>query len=223
MSFEIKDCTLISRMAGIDTALNLRELRERVKVCPVECLFHHFCETVIRPAFDDPEYRNDFAIWASRDLRDRVLAERLGVINPYTLSDFEELRATVIEIIDDRLAELPNIPWVPKGQDFRFMQAVTVVFDTRHKLHAPADLRRKLPHMSLSSIYYHFVESRRRTENGMDDFTAWLTGFGSETKRVVNALSRLDFYFLTLPTLKRDLVDVVNRTIALEHPSEKSA
>ncbi|UCC45135.1 MAG: hypothetical protein JSU65_04265 [Candidatus Zixiibacteriota bacterium] len=223
MPFEIRDCTLISRMAGLDTALNLRELRERLLVCPVECLFHHFCETVIRPAFDDPEYRNDIAIWASRDLGDRVLAERLGVVNPYALGDFETLRATVLDLIDERLAELPNIPWVPKGHDFRFMQAVTVVFDTGHKLHSPADLRKKLPHMSLSSIYYHFVEARRRTPDGMDDFTAWLLNFGGQTRAVVEALDTIDFYFLTLPTLKRALVETVQQTIAEEPAHEPSA
>ena len=79
MPFAVKDCALIARMAGIDTALNLRELRERLKIAPVECLFHHFCETQIRPTFDDPEFRNDFAIWTARELHDRVLAERLGI------------------------------------------------------------------------------------------------------------------------------------------------
>jgi hypothetical protein len=83
-------------MAGIDTALNLRELRERLKIAPVECLFHHFCETQIRPTFDDPEFRNDFAIWTARELHDRVLAERLGIINPYANGSFEDLRAMVI-------------------------------------------------------------------------------------------------------------------------------
>jgi len=223
MHFEIKDCTLISRMAGVDTALNLWELRERLLVCPVECLFHHFCETVIRPAFDDPEYRNDFAIWASRGLRDRVLAERLGVINPYALPDFETLRVTLIDLIDDRLSEVEHFPWVEKGEDFRFMQAVTVVFNTERKLHVPEDLKTELPAMSLTSIYYHFVEARRRTENRTDDFTAWLVGCGDGTAALVEALSGIDFYFLTLPTLKRSLITAVQNAEMPEPTREKSA
>ena len=62
MSFKVKDCTLITRMAGVKEALNLRELEERVRVSPDECLFHHFCETVIRPTFDYPDYPNDFSL-----------------------------------------------------------------------------------------------------------------------------------------------------------------
>ena len=209
MPFTIKDCALISRMAGVDTALNLRELRERLLQSPVECLFHHFCETVIRPTFDDPEFRNDFAVWAARDLRDRVLAERLGIINPYLLSNLEELRQLVVEIIDDHLAELSYIPSVQLGEDFRFMRAVTVVFDTGLTLEKPSDLILALPDMSLSSIYFHYVEARRRTPNRSDDFSVWLDDFGAETRPLIKALRAVDFYYMSLPQLKYQLIDSV--------------
>lgn len=206
MPFEVRDCALITRMAGIDTAINLRELRERVAVCPVECLFHHFCETQIRPTFDDPEFSNDFAVWSARNLRDRVLAERLGVINPYTFESLEELREAVLEIIDDHLSMLPYIPWVPRGEDFRFMAATTVVFNADKFLETPEDLLNELPHLSDSSIYYHFIEARRRTENRTDDFSAWLEGFGKGCEELINALGKIDFYYLPLRVLKETII-----------------
>jgi hypothetical protein len=215
MPFAIKDCALIPRMVGIGRAMNLRELQERIQVAPVESLFHHFCETVIRPTFDDPEFRNDLAVWASHSLRDRVLAERLGIINPYALNDFEELRWIVQDILEERLAELPHIPWAPRGDEFRFMQAVTVVFDTGKKLEQPADLVRELPHMSLGSVYYHFVEARRRTESKTDDFRAWLADFNEHTKKLCEALKSIDFYFLALPELKQALINKT-RQISVE-------
>ncbi|MCP4685900.1 MAG: hypothetical protein GY867_10710 [bacterium] len=206
MSFTVRDCALITRMAGVDTALNLRELRERLLSCPVECLFHHFCETVIRPTFDDPEFRNDFAVWAARDLQDRVLAERLGIINPYDYTDLEELRQLAVEVIDDRLSEVPYIPWVKMGNDFRFMRAVTVVFDTGLKLDSPDDFVTALSDLSLGSIYYHYVEARRRTDNHTDDFTAWLSEFGKTSEGLIEALAGIDFYFISLKDLRTQLV-----------------
>ena len=211
MPFNIKDCTLITRMAGIDTAMNLRELRERLKICPIESLFHHFCETVIRPTFDDPEFRNDFAIWAAHNLRDRILAERLGILNPYALDDFEQLRLQVLDIIDERLSQLVYFPWSPRGQEFQFMQAVTVVFETGIQLKSPEDLIRKLPQMSLSSIYYHFVEARRRTPDKTDDFTTWLMDYGNGIEPLLNSLQGIDFYFLTLAELKQKLINAVQQ------------
>lgn len=207
MPFEIKDCTLISRMAGVDNAVNLRELRERLKTCPVECLFHHFSETHIRPSFDDPEYRNDFAIWAARNLRDQILAERLGIINPYAIGDLEELRTLVIDVVDERLAETELVPWSQSGEDFQFMRAVTVVFNTGLKMEEPGDLPEVIPQLSLSSIYYHFIEARRRTDNHVDDFTAWLRGFEEQPTELIACLAGIDFYFLTLYELKKRLID----------------
>ncbi|MBD3257832.1 hypothetical protein GF377_05315 [candidate division GN15 bacterium] len=221
MPFDVKDCTLITRMAGVDTALNLRELRERLQHCPLESLFHHFCETVIRPTFDDPEFRNDFAIWAARHLQDRALAERLGILNPYEFASFEDLRQTVIDIIDDRLAEVPYVPWVKQGNDFRFMRAVTVIFDTGLQLHTPDDLVKAIPEMSLGSIYYHYVEARRRTDNGDDDFTAWLVGFGDGPSELIAALSSIDFYFMSLYELQDQLEQAV-RPFAEESTVEQS-
>lgn len=210
MPFQVKDCALITRMAGINTAVSLRELQERISICSIECLFHHFCETVLRATFDDPEYRNDFAVWAAHQLRDKILAERLAIINPYNLDSFEELRLQVMDIIDERLAELDVIPTAPRGVEFHFMQAVTVVFDTGIELVHPRDLQEKLPHMSLGSVYYHFVEARRRTEDKCDDFTAWLKGFDNGTEPLLEALAGIDFYFLTLSELKRTLIQTVD-------------
>ena len=207
MPFEVKDCALITRMAGLDTAINLRELRERIAVSPVECLFHHFCETQLRPTFDDPEFSNDFAVWSARNLRDRILAERLGVINPYSFDNLEKLRVTLLDIIDERLSELYVIPAVPRDEDFRFMMAATVVFSTGKILEKPKQLIDELPYFNNSSIYYHFIEARRRTENRNDDFTAWLEGFESGCEELIETLKRIDFYYLTLSELKEVLIE----------------
>jgi len=204
--FEVKDCALITRMAGVDTAINLRELRERLRICPLECLFHHFCETAIRPGFDDPEFRNDFAVWAARQLRDRMLAEKLGIINPYLFKDLEDLRQTVVDLIDEHAAELPNIPWVKKGNDFRFMRAVTVVFDTRLSLANPGELIDAIKEMNSSSLYYHYVDARRRNDEKIDDFTIWLRTFGPGNEHLMEALANVDFYFMNLAELKRQLI-----------------
>ena len=204
--FHVKDCALITRMAGISSVMNLRELRERLTVCPLESLYHHFCETQIRPSFDDPEFRNDLAIWAARHLGDRVLAERIGILNPYSFSSLEELRERLLEIVSERGSERPSEVWHPAGEEFRFMRAATVIFETGTRLHSLAELRQAMPALSQSSVYYHFVEARRRTENGMDDFSLWLDGLPEDTGAFVAGLAAIDFYFLNLRELKRELV-----------------
>jgi hypothetical protein len=56
--FEIKDCSLLIRMSGLPSAVNLRELRDRISACSADVLYHHFCETPLSPSFDYPATRS---------------------------------------------------------------------------------------------------------------------------------------------------------------------
>lgn len=206
--FQVQDCAVITRMAGVTSAVNLRELRERVSGCSIASLYHHFCETVIRSSFDYPVFRNDFAVWAFRSLRDTVLAERLGIINPYAFSDFEKLREQIIEIIEDRLHEVSFVPWAPRGEEFYFMMGSTVIFQTDLVIHTPQELMDGLSQMTLGSVYFHFVEARRRTPGRTDDFSEWLSPF-EEYRGLIDAFQSLDFYFFTLKELKALLVETL--------------
>jgi hypothetical protein len=204
-TFEVKDCALLMRMSGLPPAMNLRELRDRVAACGENVLYHHFCETTLRPTFDDPDYRNDFAAWARLHMRDRVLAERLGIINPYAFDTIEQLRAVVLDIIDDRLGEVTMVPWVRSGNEFQFMEAITVIFDTGERIRNPRELAPAILKMTDGSIYYHFMEALRRPPLGKDDFSFWLSGFGDEYGQLIRRVEAIDFYFYGLVDLRREL------------------
>ena len=109
--FEIKDCVLLSLMSGMPPAFNLRELRDRIAACSQDVLYHHFCETTLVASFDYPDYRNDFAVWASKRLGDKVLAERLGIIPtsfPQFTGGFAGGRCWTSSMSDSA-----NRPWFP--------------------------------------------------------------------------------------------------------------
>jgi len=192
-------------MGDVKPALNLRELYDRIAVCSPDSIYHHFCETTLRPSFDDPEFRNDFAFWSHHVLKDENLAERLGVLDPYDFKDMEELRHTVLDIIDDRLSELSYFPWAHQGQAFEFLQAHTVVFDTQKSIEKPENLPQAIRQMTTSSLYYHFLEARRRIDGRLDDFTAWLMDWNSRGEALIEAFSQVDFYFLNLKELQAEL------------------
>jgi len=213
--FEIKDCALIIRMSGVRSAINLRELRDRVEVCSDDSIYHHFCETLLRPTFDDPDYRNDFAVWSLRSLHDRLLAERLGILNPYDFNDMEILRTAVLDILDERLSELPHIPWAKREEEFSFQQAMTVVFDTGKTIDQPEDLPEAIARMTTSSLYYHFLEARRRVEDRQDDFSEWLKWWGPLGDTLIRAFREIDFYFLTLRELQAELQRVASMVLEL--------
>ena len=209
--FEIKDCSLLIRMSGLPSAVNLRELRDRVSVCSPDVLYHHFCETPLAPSFDYPDYRNDFAVWAKWRLGDEILAERLGMIDPYLFPSMEELRATALEIIDDRLGEVTMIPWARPGHEFYFMQAITVAFDTGERIRHPDDLHSAIDRMTNGSIYFHVLEARRREPVGQDDFSSWLNGQEGNWQHYQTAIRAIDVTFHSLSEIRRELVEGLSK------------
>ncbi|MBN1382707.1 MAG: hypothetical protein JXA41_13630 [Deltaproteobacteria bacterium] len=209
--FYIKDCTLLIKMSGFSPAFDIRDLRERIAQCSPSVIYHHYFENLLAPTFDYPDFRNDFAVWVKRQLDDDVLAERLGMIEPYRFDSLEDLRTHTLDIIDERLSELHFITAVPPGHEFYFQEAITVVFETGHVMNNPGEMFKIMPQLTSSSIYYHFLEARRRTPDLTDDFSLWLENFGSEWEPLIRDLRSIDFIFYSLPELKEELLYIMQQ------------
>lgn len=199
--FAVMDCSLMTQALG-RSAQTLRELRDHIATVPLQSIAHHFYDALLRPAFDDPEYRNDFALWASRQLHDAQLAERLGVIDPLDYPDLRPVRQHMLEVIEDRLAELPYVPQVTRGREFHFLRSRFVVFDTGVRAETPASLGGWIDHLSTGSVFFHFIEARRRPPLRLDDFSAWLADWGPDYVHVRDCLAAVDFQHWSLTELR---------------------
>lgn len=216
--FAVKDCALAAIATGL-RAQNLRELRGHLLTAHPGCFHYHFWGGLLRPHFDDPEYNNDFASWARHALHDLRLAERLGIIDPAGYGDIEELRRELVEIIEQRLDETEFLAWAHRDQQFHFVRSQTVVFDTRKRIAQPAELADVVPALSLGSIYYHFIDARRRAPQGVDDFRAWLERFGDEFRDLRDQITAIDPYFITLHELRERLATLFHRQFSSGVPS----
>ncbi len=216
--FAIKDCALAAIATG-RRAQNLRELRDHLQAVHPGCIYYHFWGGLLRPRFDDPEYNNDFASWVRHALHDLRLAERLGVIDPAAFGDLEALRQELLDIIEQRLDETEFLAWAKRDQQFHFLRAQTVVFDTRRRVARPEEMVVALPSLSLGSIYYHFIDARRRAPQGFDDFRAWLDRFGGDYATLREQLAGVDPYFVTLRELRGRLTSVFHDYFRTETPS----
>jgi hypothetical protein len=206
--FEIKDCALAAIGTG-KTAENLKELRDIISEIDSESIYYHFWGGLLRPRFDDPEFNNDFAAWARHSLHDKVLAEKLGMINPIDFPNLEDLRNEIIEIIEERLDETEHIPWSNPDDRFHFIISQIVVFDTRKVIKKAKELTTAIPTMTPSSVYYHFIDARRRTFGNIDDFRTWLYGFGNKYEDLCDLLGTVDPFFMSLTDLRRQLTELV--------------
>jgi len=203
-AFDIMDCALIAIATG-EKAQNLRELRDLTKIIHPGCFYYHFWGGLLHPHFDDPEFQNDFAIWASRNLHDSKISEQLSIIDANVFKDIEDLRKEIVEVIDERLSESEHVPWVKTGQEFQFIRSQIVIFGTGVSYTDPRDLIAAIPNMSLGSIFFHFIDSRRRTPENRNDFSVWLASFGNKYMKLIEVLDNIDPSFTTLHELRHEI------------------
>jgi hypothetical protein len=83
-----------------------------------------------------------------------------------------------------------------------------VVFDTPGKIEEPKELVEAVPKMSVGSIFYHFIDARRRSPAMMDDFQSWLRSYGDGYEDLCSQLASVDPYFGSLVELRAQLTNL---------------
>jgi hypothetical protein len=119
----------------------------------------------------------------------------------------EALRQELIDDIEERLDESEFLTWAKRDQQFHFIRSQVVVFDTLLRVEDPREFGGVIPNLSLGSIFYHFIDARRRTDNGVDDFRNWLEP-RANCAQLCDRLAALDPYFVTLMELRKQLGDI---------------
>jgi hypothetical protein len=186
----------------------LQEFRNVLPTLEPASIYHHFWGGLLQPRFELREFNNDFAAWVRHSIHDGVLAERLAALDPTQFDDLEALRQELLELIDARLDEVESLAWARATEQFEFVCSQIVVFDTNRRLDHPNQLAEVVPTLSTSSIFYHFIDARRRTESARDDFSDWLIAFGDEFVDLQQALAGIDPYFGNLGDLRHQLADL---------------
>ncbi len=200
-SFRLRDCALVSMATGL-TAQNLREFKDCLERVHEGSIYHHFWGRFLQPQFDEPEYNNDFAAWVYHGLHEKALAERLSVLDPTEFEDIEQLRQELLDRVEDYLYEKEMVPWSMADQQLHFVRSQIVVLDTGISLDHPAQLTDVLDSLSLGSIFYHFIDARKRTHDRSDDFSSWLVGWGEKYEDLRQEILALDPYFSSLKELR---------------------
>lgn len=206
-TFTVKDCALVTLATGRKVRL-LQELRNRLEEIDTASLYHHLWGGLLASRFEEREYHNDFAAWVRHGIHDAVLAERLAVLDPTGFADLEALRQEVLEHIDNRLDEAEHLSWSRATLQFEFVCSQIVVFHTHRELERPEELAEVMPELSPSSVFYHFIDARRRTPDRRDDFSDWLSGYGEAYSELQSQLAGVDPYFGSLSELRDELSEL---------------
>lgn len=206
--FAFKNCSLAALATG-ERANSLPDLRNKLAVIPENSIFYHFWGSRLFSRFVHPHYHNDFAAWVAQRLNDHVLAEKLNIIDPKEFINVQALREELLDTIDRRLDDYDIIISTKRDDQFHFISSKIIVFETSLAVLDPKDLAHVIPLLPPSSIFYHFIDARTRTENREDDFSVWLKQNGNGFNELVKAIQSIDPYFVSLTEVKKALSDAV--------------
>ncbi|MEW5728586.1 MAG: DUF5752 family protein [Pseudomonadota bacterium] len=199
--FAVKDCALIAIATG-KKAWTCRELRDTLREIDGDSIYYHFWGGLMQPRFEEREFNNDFAGWAAHSLRDAPLAERLAMVDPTAYPDIDSLRQELVELVEERLDEDDSLQWARGLAPFGFIRSQIVVFDTGRRLDSPDDLTAAVPGFSVGSVFYHFIDARRRSPRHVDDLRFWLGEFGDTCQGTIDRLAAIDPFFQPLTELR---------------------
>jgi len=210
--FEFVECLELREMLG-RAAWDERELLAGIEDVPSDSLRYHTRSYFLRSRYLPAPYPNDFATWAAIQVRDRVLGERLAVVDPYDFSDIELLRAELSTIVDSHLASLPAVPRVDYGEPFHFMRSVLIEVPTGVATGTLQEFRDGLARVDASAIYYHFYESGRRRPAA--DPLTWLEELNLPD--VAARVRRLNPYMSSLDGTRAQLLAICDDALASSH------
>src|SRR5262249_16677307 len=145
------------RQALDKTALDERELMDRIEEIPPGSIFYHTHGYFLRHRPVTMAYGNDFARWVALEVRDQALAERLGLVDPFEFASLEDLREELLTILHDHLATLSSVPRVEFGEAFFFQESHIIEVPLGATARTLAEFRAGLAGAEASAIYYHMV------------------------------------------------------------------
>lgn len=208
--FHFLGCWELAEVLG-RRAWDERELLEHLEEVPADSIYFHTHSVFLRERAPAP-YPNDFATWAAIQVRDRVLGEKLGILDPEDFTDLEAIRAELLGLIDDHLAEVRVVPRVMFGQPFHFMQSRVLEIPTGVKVRTLAQFRDGVAEADLAVLYLHVVEARGRKGRRRNDFASWL-GDSLGLPDLGAAVARLTASPLGLEALRHRLVGLCDAAL----------
>lgn len=202
--FEFSGCVELRQMPGL-SADDEQKLADCLEQVSLDSVYYHTHGSLLRHRFRAGIYANDFATWAAIEVRDRVLGERLAVLDPLDFETLEDLRDGILSVIDDHLKSLSSVPRVVNGQPFNFIESRILQVPIGIDAYTLEQFREGLARVHESAIYYHAVEARVRLERRQNDFCSWLRD-GLDLPGLAARIEAIDPFIVGLEQMRAQIL-----------------
>ena len=207
--FQFLSSASLEKLTG-KKAYNLEELLTLIKTCPDSSIFYHTFSAFLKMREVQVPFNSDFAIWVSRGLNERALAEKLMAVDLSEHSTIKSLRERLVQIIETYNEQKPEAFQKTADEPFYLYDVVRIVYLTDKFAYDLGSFRELVSRISIYSLYFHFIESRLSTQLKADDFSTWIReslGLPDLAEEIRN----IDINVHTLEGLRAQIVQLVDK------------
>ena len=155
-------------------AETLAELLEQAQLCSDASVFFHTFQSLEQHHFLTEGFSNDFAQWTLAACNEPQLAEQLASLDIRHYESLAALRGDLVSIIESFLERAPESGLRRGFEPFYFCEAATVAVPSPWRAATLKEFCEALRHVSIHTVYYHFVAARLREPLTVNDFSFWL-------------------------------------------------
>lgn len=213
--FQFSSSAYLEKLTG-KKAHNLDELLKLIESCSLSSIFYHTFSALRKLREVHVPYTNDFAVWISRNLHKEALSEKLGAIDLTEYNTIENLRAHIIEIIEDSKDQNPPAFQKKADEPFYLCDVTRIVYLTDKFAYNLESFREALDSISIDSLYFHFIESRLYNQNHLDDISTWIEQSQGLSK-LAQGIRNIDISVYTLNETKAKIAELID-----EHLSKRN-
>jgi hypothetical protein len=174
MPFRFVSCMELREVLG-KRAMDEHRLLELIEEVPADSIYYHTHSYFLRHAYTQQLYSNDFASWVVLYAQDRVLGERLGVLDPFAFGDIEQLRDEILRIMADHLNRSTTSSRCVVSEPFEFIRSHIIEIPLGLEIRTLSEFYDALANVEVGAVYNHVCEARMRKRQLSVDFARWLS------------------------------------------------
>jgi small-conductance mechanosensitive channel len=193
-------------------ATSLVALMNTLKSAPDSVVYYHTHHFLEEHQFLIPEPPNDFAVWVDDALDNHILSEKLSNIDTFAYSNLGALRSVLVSVIEQHIADNPNIRLAAGETEFHFIKSVSVVLPTPYFASDLREFVEVLRKITIDSLYYHVFESRLRLQKRSNDFSVWIKDSFGEND-LADKIDNLVPYTSTLEAMRSFIIQNIEKRI----------
>ena len=220
-AFRFVSCMELREALG-KRALDEQRLLEIIEEAPADCIYYHTHSYLLRHPYAQRLFPNDFATWVALHAQDRMLGEKLGILDPFAFEDIEQLRSEIVTIITDHLRHIGTVPRCLTGEPFEFVRSHVIDVPLDREAATLGEFRDALVDIEIGAVYNHLCEARLRKGRLRGDFARWLAAEdGLRTPALAERVERVGHRGLSLEAMRECIVVLCDGALAGKGSGER--